>query len=141
MFKSCEEIPLHFAVFEGDNQKLEVLLKDSSVDVNQQDTDENTALHHAVDMNYISLVEILLKQTNIEVNKQNKEGNTPLHMAYLNGSNEIKDLLLRAGASDEIENKREKFPSDYGPNPRDGGGPVAVYGGPPRFRSGGCSIL
>jgi len=54
------------------------------------------------------------------LNKTNARGDTPLHVAMQEGSEEIAQLLLKAGASLTVKNSASETPRDQNPNMRAG---------------------
>lgn len=69
--------PLITAVLQCDYRALERLLKDRTVNVNDQDADGRTALHHAVRQNDLEAIKRLLLHPNVDPNVQDNLGNRP----------------------------------------------------------------
>ena len=74
---------------------------------------QDTALHLAICMEDNSTLHIVdfIAQNSSNLNIQNRDGDTPLHVAVLHHQSECLKLLLRSGASSQIENREGKTPS------------------------------
>ena len=68
--------PLHYAVVDNDQDKVNKLIKESSRD------EINTALHLAIMNNNLDLYDVLI-ENNANINSKDVDGNTPLHLAIL----------------------------------------------------------
>ena len=62
-----------------------------------------TALHIAADFGHHEIVERLLSVTQCRIDGQDSQGYTPLHLACLRGHQPVCELLLRKGASLEMQ--------------------------------------
>lgn len=65
--------------------------------VNNQDANQNSALHIAVQKGYVSICQVLL-QHGADVNIRNKYHQTPLHVVSTGRNKEILELLIKRGA-------------------------------------------
>jgi ankyrin repeat protein len=87
---------LHVACQYGNQDVVQVLLKDQAVDVNQPLQDSNlTPLFLACRHGHKQTVTLLLQNDRIDVNKPMKSGATPLYTACQNNLTEIVALLLK----------------------------------------------
>ena len=73
--------------------------------------DGDTCLHIAAQRGDVRSVELLIK-AGLDVNRVGDMGCVPLHYAYMSGSSEIIDILMKNGASTEILNAFGKRPID-----------------------------
>ncbi|KAF8250995.1 ankyrin, partial [Wilcoxina mikolae CBS 423.85] len=102
--------PLLWAVLSRQSHAAELLLANSSVDVNAQNSDGRSPLTVATEHGYENLVELLLQRDDVNVNiKDNlvhpEHSCTPLCWAAWNGhEGVVRILLLR---SDLVKNKLE----------------------------------
>ena len=73
-----------------------------------------TPLHHAISHetgHSLHVVDFLV-QNSSSLDKQTREGNTPLHYCVIQNQCESMRLLLRSGASPQVENNNGKTPVD-----------------------------
>ncbi|KAF4334671.1 purine and uridine phosphorylase [Fusarium beomiforme] len=89
--------PLQWAVREGKEEVVKVLLADKRVKGNP--TSALTPLALAVDRGYVTIVELLLASGRADPNDQGEDGQTVLTMAAKKGNTAIVKVLLAAGAS------------------------------------------
>ncbi|XP_044739630.1 serine/threonine-protein phosphatase 6 regulatory ankyrin repeat subunit C-like [Chrysoperla carnea] len=93
---------LHFAVYNGYSQVVEVLLEyNANVNVREKKNLE-TPLHMSARRKNVEICEMLLNKGD-DVDAGERNGLTALHIATLEGSNEIVKLLLERGA--EVDSK------------------------------------
>lgn len=93
---------LHVAILDKNERLARLLIeKKISVNVNDVDSENNTALHHAGRLGCVDLIELLCNQ-GININAQNQLGQTPLHLAALAGQVQCVNHLLKQGASPNI---------------------------------------
>ena len=100
--------PLIDAVKEKEYEKIEMLLKDLSVDVNEVDEAGETALHFAVyKADKKSVEKILNSEKVVDINIQDAEGYTPLMLAIENmrGKINILNMLLAKNPRMDLQNK------------------------------------
>ena len=84
------------AVAEGDIEEIQALLRNNpSLDVNQGDDKQWTALHFAVTTRSAETAKLLLAQTTIDVNVQDVNGFTPLFIGCEGQSVPLIRLLLK----------------------------------------------
>ncbi|MCB1181636.1 MAG: patatin-like phospholipase family protein [Chlamydiia bacterium] len=88
---------------------LSELLTDPSIEVNQQDSLGNTALHYAISRKGKRRSAALIKHSGIDPNIRNNLGQTPLH---LTSSSSFIKLLVDGGASDRVRDNSGKTPSE-----------------------------
>jgi ankyrin repeat protein len=99
--------PLHFAVSHGRTEIIQLLLLHKA-DVNAMDTKLKwTPMHLAAYKGFATIVEILLLHK-ANVNMEDKDGRTPLDVAK---TEEVKKILLKAGAKHGVPRKNEKTAS------------------------------
>lgn len=72
-------------------------------------------LHRAVASRKPGAVQLLVDHDTSYIDDQTKEGDTALHLAAQEENEEIVKILIKAGASREIENKEKKLAREYGP--------------------------
>ena len=88
---------LMFAAHSGQTDAVRYLAGLPEVDLDQQSTDDRTALHFAVEANHPDVVQVLIDAgANIEI--KNDEGRSPLHLASFSGELTTVKLLVEAGA-------------------------------------------
>jgi len=84
------------AAMRGDREAVRAALA-RKVDVNTAQLDGSTALHWAVERDDVELTDLLIR-SGARVTARTREGVTPLELAATNGSGQIIDRLLKAGA-------------------------------------------
>jgi ankyrin repeat protein len=89
-----DEYLLHFAINEGSNEIIKILLANGDIDVNIPGDNDKTPLYLAVQKGNIEIIKLLLANDKIDVNIPNIYGKTPLHLAVQKGNIEIIKLLL-----------------------------------------------
>jgi ankyrin repeat protein len=62
--------------------------------------------------NYLKIISLLLNHKDIRVDVTDSEGNSPLHAAYMFNFQEAVDLLIKAGAHEELQNEHFVIPCD-----------------------------
>ena len=109
---SSRYTPLHSAVFLGDSEIVQALLKYKS-EVNARNRYDDTPLHLASEGNHtsadplsLSNVARLLLEHGADVNARCNECRTPLHVATRNGRVEVARVLLEHGADVGAEDGR-----------------------------------
>ena len=102
---------LHFCAFFGSREVLKLLLEKhtDSVDIDQKDSEGNTALHLASRNGYSTCVSLLI-QKNAKVDEVNKAKRTALFVAIQNAPEELIYNLIRAGADVNVEDGRGLTP-------------------------------
>ncbi len=108
--------PLYNAVFSGNLEVVQNLIKQSSEKINARDTNTRTLLHIAAEKGYTEIVQELLNQDCIDIYaKTYSYGYTPLDLAIKKEHTEIAKLLFKKELDDikEINNdiklKEEKI--------------------------------
>lgn len=94
-----DEYPLIYAAENGDEDIVKALLQ-AGADVNQTDSDNNTALMQATENGHNKIVKLLIKN-GADVDMENDYDETALSIARENGSRFITGLLHGGGAADE----------------------------------------
>ncbi len=79
------------------------LLAQPKINLKTMDIKFNTALHYAVNFEKPKIVEALLKKSKAPINCPNIQGLTPLHIALLRNNEEIINILIKNGASKNID--------------------------------------
>ena len=71
-----------------------------------------TSLHHAISQETGGSLHIVdfLVQNSSSLDRRTKEGNTPLHYCVIQNQPEAMRLLLRSGASPDVQNNNGKTP-------------------------------
>ena len=93
--------PLYFALKEGHNKFVQLLLQTNKVEINQKGLNgEDTALHWTCIFGNSECVRLLLKTNKVEINQKNKHGSTALDYAYEKRHSDCVRLLLQ---TDNIE--------------------------------------
>lgn len=95
---SSFQTSLIIAARHGHAEVVRLLLDRSSVDVNAQDDNGDTALAAAASAGYIVIVRLLLRDARVDVNREDWDGRTPLAQAAIAGSTEVVRLLLEEEA-------------------------------------------
>ena len=108
MFGSCQSAVANVLVEvaeQGDLEKVKRLVEVQGVQVDEQDSDSQTALMRASSKGHVNVVKYLLEK-GADVNlKETKYGETALKMAAESGHSEVVEVLLKNGADDSAENK------------------------------------
>ena len=92
-------------------QQIEAMLQAGTVDVNDQDTDGQTALHFAADRGHMPLLHLLL-DAKACVNLQASDGQTALHYAAAADALSACQALLDAGADKGLVDEDGSAPSE-----------------------------
>jgi ankyrin repeat protein len=103
---SFGRIPLHWAVWKGNLEAVE-LLKDES-DLKTVDLCGCPPIHWASKSGFVDIAKVLLNKCPEAALFQNKKGNTALHRAYESNSSEMVNLLPKH----EIKNRDFKKPGE-----------------------------
>ena len=90
----------------GDLTEVRMLVEDR-VDIDAQDSSENSALRWACYQRHGDVVRYLLSE-GVDVNVENKEGQTPLMAAAYAGARDIAEMLLAAEADIDARDKKGK---------------------------------
>lgn len=104
--------PLHYAAKHGNKDLLNAVLETGLADINQVDTEGNTALMLAAENGYEDAVNALLETGLADIDQVNTNGNTALMLAAKNGNNKIVKALIEAGADVNKTNKYNKSAID-----------------------------
>lgn len=103
LFKSQTGQPLiHLLAGQGEHKLLQQFI-DNNVDINEKDTDGNTAVAKAVKGNQLDTLKLLIKN-NANINIADNDGNTPLMKAAFTGKEDIVNTLIEAGANLDPKN-------------------------------------
>ena len=96
---NCGRSALHYAIYSGKSEIVELLLSRNYDLVKQKDHAGRTALHHAVFMenNQIQMIDKLI-QMGSDVNALDHNKRSPLHHASEGGKTRIIPLLIKNGA-------------------------------------------
>ena len=89
-----QKYPLHYAVSQGDLEKVEEFLQDQVVEVDARDHNTFTPLHIAVGQNHWAIV-IKLLQNGADPNAKDDEGSTPMHLAAQGNNLKILKCLVK----------------------------------------------
>lgn len=89
-----------------------VYLLECGADVNARDKHGDTSIHRLASLGRIDMLSVFLRQPGLNVDAQNGEGNTALHVAAEDNVVVCAMLLVQAGASVSVENKRKWTPLD-----------------------------
>ncbi len=92
----ADELPIHIASREGQNEAIEYILDNSSVSVDVQTIDGWTPFHYAVSNGYKHTLELLVKR-GANINIVDKFKRSALHWAVRYGFVEIVEYLLKIG--------------------------------------------
>uniref|UniRef100_A0A8C9W2I0 Ankyrin repeat domain 27 n=1 Tax=Scleropages formosus TaxID=113540 RepID=A0A8C9W2I0_SCLFO len=99
--------PLHLAC-QNSHVQVVTLLLECNAKVNKKDQYGNTPLIHACLQGHLNTAGIL----GASVNMSNQQGNAPLHEAVKGSHLALAELLVKAGASVQLRNKRQRTPLD-----------------------------
>lgn len=110
-YRDPEANYLHFCAFFGSREVLKLLLEKQSdhMDINQKDSEGNTALHLASKNGYSTCVSLLILK-GAKIDETNKAKRTPLFVAIQNAPEELIYNLIRAGADVNAEDRRGVTP-------------------------------
>ena len=112
-------MPIHSAAESNSLSAIELLINNGA-DVNARNGENNTPLHRSVSQSQFSIIrnrDIIpvingLISHGADVNAHGYKGDTPLHIAATFGFEEAVDILLRAGAVEDIWNAYSEKPED-----------------------------
>ena len=98
-----EKEELHFAVQDGDIEKVRALIDQGAI-VNTFDQIDKTPLHYATESENFQIIELLLK-AGADPNAHNEKniGNTPLRNVASKCSLKLAKVLIKAGADPSIK--------------------------------------
>ncbi|KAK6863813.1 hypothetical protein PG995_000341 [Apiospora arundinis] len=103
---------LHMAVIRGDVEGVNMLVPQSSIDVNTRDDQDRTPLHEAARYGFVAIASTLIDyEAGIMVKDQN--GLTPLHEASQHGHRDMAALLIEAGADYDTSDNHGVTPLLY----------------------------
>lgn len=103
---------LHNLAANGNVKSIHIVL-DKGANANSIDEQGKLPLHNAVINRNADAIALLLKYTdNVNLQEDNL-GNTPLHIAAINGDTKSSEILINAGADNEIKNNHGKTAVDY----------------------------
>lgn len=110
---------LHLAVFDNNQEAIELLLQSPHIDPSATDKLGESPLHLAVRKSNQAVIEKLLKKR-ANVNEPDSFGNTPLHVAVKEGDKDVIRLLVAKDANLDLPNKEGETPRNlffrlYGP--------------------------
>ena len=110
-YRDPEATYLHFCAFFGSREVLKLLLEKQSdnMDINQKDSEGNTALHLASKNGYSTCVSLLIIK-GAKIDEFNKVKRTPLFVSIQNAPEELIYNLIRAGADVNAEDRRGLTP-------------------------------
>ena len=110
-YRDTEATYLHFCAFFGSREVLKLLLDKQSdnMDINQKDSEGNTALHLASKNGYSTCVSLLILK-GAKIDEINKAKRTPLFVSIQNAPEELIYNLIRAGADVNSEDRRGLTP-------------------------------
>lgn len=122
----CGQTALHIAIKEHGSKGIHTirLLLENGAHLNSKDImGKETPLHYSIIHYDIELMKVLLEYAKSAImNEQNRNGDTVLHKAVIHPVTAsvtiekqmvICQLLIKAGASNDVLNKRKKTPLDY----------------------------
>ena len=120
-----EKAVIHLAAERGLVETVRFLLERFGADVNNLDSDDQTALHCSLlwkhdhrrmrgKQDYELMVDLFLKK-GVKINQQNKRGETALHLAAKNQFHRIVEMLLHAGADTRLKNIKDQTPFEVIP--------------------------
>ena len=114
-------IPLHFAVGNGHDSTVELLLKCGSTALDSPDKCGRTPLHYAARNGHDSTIELLLRYGSTSLNSPDNNGWTPLHFAASRGHDSAVKIFKAMGGtilhlknliSWQVEKLQEFIPED-----------------------------
>jgi len=100
-----EKPSLHLLILQGRTEDAKELFF-TKININELDSDRNTALHIAASMGSVEMVEYLLAQ-GADPTIKNREGNTPIHVAILGRKYEVTRALAETEKISSLQIKRE----------------------------------
>jgi ankyrin repeat protein len=121
-----EKEQLHFAVQDGDIEKVQSLIS-NGVDINSFDEIDKTPLHYAVEKEDFMLIDLLL-EAGADPNAHNEKniGNTPLRNVASKCSLKLAQRMIEAGADPTIAGWMQISALDIAKKRKRGNGPL-VY--------------
>ena len=96
--------PLHCAVQTKNVEKVNRLLQDKDININEVSQLGMTPLCLAIQANNLGMVKLLIACATIDINAKNKCGFSPLHFAVNNNNVEIVRLLIKKKANVNAQN-------------------------------------
>ena len=103
---------IHLAVMGNKITPLYYFNQKYKVDLNTNDSKDNTLLHLATYFNSKKIFNYLLTVKKIKVNSKNRDGFTPLHFAVINQNISMIKKLLMKGANSSIKNNSKETAYD-----------------------------
>ncbi|KAL1966752.1 hypothetical protein VTN77DRAFT_3949 [Rasamsonia byssochlamydoides] len=107
----CGNSPLLAAAIKGHKEAVRVLLKQRDIDINFENSQNQTPLLVASQKGHTEVVRLLLEENGIDINFHNGDGRTPLCEAVFVGNEDVVHLLLKR--SDIQPNIRILFPRPF----------------------------
>ena len=113
-FADHKNTVLHFSIAKNDFNAFKLLLKNKA-DPNTKNSYQGTPLHSVSVFGQEKAVEFaqMLIQSGARINEQDAEGKTALHYAIIKQKKELIELLIRHGASLQLEDHYKKNPLEY----------------------------
>lgn len=110
---SAGSIPLHRAVMHSDREMAQILIQAGSC-VNLQDFKDYTSLHWATlrGCSRAGDTLILLIDNGVDIDRVTIEGDTALHFAATYNRQDMVQILLQAGANNNIKNNKNETATD-----------------------------
>ena len=97
----AEELPIHLAAREGQNEAIVYILDNSSISVDVEMLDGWTPFHYAVNNGYLSTVELLVSR-GANINAVDKFKRSALHWAVRYNFTEIVEFLLQSNINYDL---------------------------------------
>ena len=103
----ADELPIHIAAREGQNEAINYILENSPVTVDVSTMDGWTPFHYAVNNGYLSTVELLVSK-GANINATDKFKRSALHWAVRYNFVELVEYLLNIGINTDIIDVEER---------------------------------
>ena len=100
---------LHCVSFQGDVDKIIILLSEGADNINAVDINGMTPLHYAASEGHFKIIQIL-SDHGANVNLADANGKTPLHYAVIKGHSQAVKILLDRGADIEAMDSNRQTP-------------------------------
>lgn len=104
-----DQTPLGWAAAEGKEDAMELLLKQSGININHVQTSGQSPVSLAAQKGHTKCVKFLLG-AGAEMNRADKDGNTALLLAAASGNKVIAKLLLKSGAKINAQDRNGNTP-------------------------------